>query len=1039
MEEAQTAARNHPPASAIGLILPEPIRAGAPPAPSGGPRKLILWLLLPWQGIHRYWGRIFLGEPLQPDTYVAFISYRHVEPDRRWAIWLHGKLETYRIPEPLRTKLARRRIGRVFRDEEELAASSHLSADIEHALDRSDWLIIICSPRSRISDWVNAEVEYFKKLGRADRVLALLIEGDPSSAFPEALYSIRSDVEARGLLRQDEPLAADVRSTPESRRGPTKRMARLRLVATMLGCRFDELRQREQDRRQRRLATYAGIVSVVLLGFATLAYLFFQERNIAVDRGNEAVTQRNLAVEQGNEAREQRDLAINNLGRVFMGRAERIDKEGDLLLAAKYALAGVTLAPSIADEQRPLLVSMLYRTGRLLARLPAQSPVKGMAINEDGSTLAVLGEDGVLRLFARNGEPIWTKQAHELAGSQLSLSNDGTFLLSSGSDGLARAYDFKSGNELPPQFDHGIPISLAVLSSDGRFAFTAARLEALSQNRAEVAVWRIGTAKALWRKPTSSNILAARFQTNGDAIAMVDDTGAVTVISAVDGKLRSRRRPAMGDRSFSAAAIDKTAHKAVLGGADGTATVVDLIEGKVNFEVKPEFAAEITSIDAGRNYFAVGNKRGEVGVFDLATGRMVGGSMGAQGAIVQVSLAGDERVVASADQQHTVRLATATNLRARWGPTGDTRLGLSNDGQDVALNVGVNVQVRRLANDSFLTRFSLPFEADKNEVLSLSFGRDGHELLVLDSTGRLTKRNLLTNADVPAVLPHALLRGAVASSGAVATVALGRNLTTVRLQRTSSVVDLPMDEKDDAIEALGFSRDGSRLAGATQNGHVVVWDVASGQEVWNSRGKPPPRGPSEPVSGGAKELPLGGSLRVLGEKISGLSLNSSGSLIAFGRRDEGLVDVYEIVPSRAPALIASIPWSRSAMSAFAFSKDNTRLAVGGPGGSAVFDIHSGALLAKFDAPAREVELIEGIGLLTSGIRYLEGPQRAPKESDTELWDLAVLEIPTRSVMTGLCTDLLGAPGVGFTESEIYADPLIRDIWLRDRKPDTLCR
>ena len=37
--------------------------------------------------------------------YDAFISYRHVEPDRKWAKWLHTALETYRVPRRMvRTK-----------------------------------------------------------------------------------------------------------------------------------------------------------------------------------------------------------------------------------------------------------------------------------------------------------------------------------------------------------------------------------------------------------------------------------------------------------------------------------------------------------------------------------------------------------------------------------------------------------------------------------------------------------------------------------------------------------------------------------------------------------------------------------------------------------------------------------------------------------------------------------------------------------------------------------------------------------------------
>jgi hypothetical protein len=55
--------------------------------------------------------------------FAAFISYKHTEPDRKWAAWLHKKLETYRVPRGIPApQLGTRRIGRVFRDDEELAA-----------------------------------------------------------------------------------------------------------------------------------------------------------------------------------------------------------------------------------------------------------------------------------------------------------------------------------------------------------------------------------------------------------------------------------------------------------------------------------------------------------------------------------------------------------------------------------------------------------------------------------------------------------------------------------------------------------------------------------------------------------------------------------------------------------------------------------------------------------------------------------------------------------------------------------------------------
>ena len=148
--------------------------------------------------------------------YAAFISYRHVEPDCQWAKWLHSELETYSVPKPLRSRGIPARVGRVFRDEEELAASADLSASIDEALAQSACLIVICSPRTPESEWVNQEVVRFRELGRGERILALLIEGEPRLSFPRSLCEIRPALDLALVptqvpTQEVEPLAADVR------------------------------------------------------------------------------------------------------------------------------------------------------------------------------------------------------------------------------------------------------------------------------------------------------------------------------------------------------------------------------------------------------------------------------------------------------------------------------------------------------------------------------------------------------------------------------------------------------------------------------------------------------------------------------------------------------------------------------------------------------------------------------------------------------------------------------------------------------------
>jgi hypothetical protein len=119
--------------------------------------------------------------------YRAFISYRQVDSDRKIAVWLHRSLEAYRTPRGLVKTGTRPRAGTIFRDEEELYASSNLPETIRSALRESDYLVVVCSPRSAASKWVNAEIKYFRdKLTLPDSVLSeIASEGGFNPRYPK--------------------------------------------------------------------------------------------------------------------------------------------------------------------------------------------------------------------------------------------------------------------------------------------------------------------------------------------------------------------------------------------------------------------------------------------------------------------------------------------------------------------------------------------------------------------------------------------------------------------------------------------------------------------------------------------------------------------------------------------------------------------------------------------------------------------------------------------------------------------------------------
>lgn len=129
--------------------------------------------------------------------YDAFISYRHVASDRKWAEWLIDAFERYRVPKSLQHKGCPPRLRKVFRDEDEDSASADLRDEIKRALRASRFLIVVCSPASSQSQWAQREIELFNELGRGSHVLALLTDGEPRTAFPPALLERHFGVDDR--------------------------------------------------------------------------------------------------------------------------------------------------------------------------------------------------------------------------------------------------------------------------------------------------------------------------------------------------------------------------------------------------------------------------------------------------------------------------------------------------------------------------------------------------------------------------------------------------------------------------------------------------------------------------------------------------------------------------------------------------------------------------------------------------------------------------------------------------------------------------
>ena len=217
--------------------------------------------------------------------YWAFISYSH--RDKEIAKLLHTKLEKSVIPNRLIEKYPElgipKRLFPIFRDEDELPTSAALGTSLTDALKSSSSLIVLCSKSSANSRWVNEEIKVYKTQCNADRIFCVILDGEPNATdgdcpdqecFPLAL---RHEVLKDGSFGERvEPIAADIRDRSETAD------ALLKLTAGIVGVGFDELKQRDLQRKQSRLVrllTITGLTSLLMLILATSAII---SRNEAV-------------------------------------------------------------------------------------------------------------------------------------------------------------------------------------------------------------------------------------------------------------------------------------------------------------------------------------------------------------------------------------------------------------------------------------------------------------------------------------------------------------------------------------------------------------------------------------------------------------------------------------------------------------------------------------------------------------------------------------------------------------------------------------
>lgn len=368
--------------------------------------------------------------------YAAFISYHHRPLDKAVARRLQRLIEQYRIPAELAGDRESNRLGLVFRDEDELPVSTDLTDNIQEALDHSDFLIVVCTPGTPDSIWVEQEIAYFLRHHDRNHVLAVLAEGHPDESFPPHLVHF---YDADGnIIGNTEYLAANI--TGKNRRELFRNLNRekLRIIAAMLGCPYDSLYQRERRYRSQRITAIACMgILIVLIYAGTLI-----ERNRQISLCNAQLLEQKHEI-QLNES----ELLVKN--------AREAHEEFRAAEAMRYALNAL---PVDSNDDRPYYPPaesiLLEKTGILTDEygkrqfvddllIKCDYPVTQYEVSPDGRYLVALDEIGHLLVHDPfTGEKLWENSVSPLGtAADPNIRGYSRFILSAGHSCVIAIYD----------------------------------------------------------------------------------------------------------------------------------------------------------------------------------------------------------------------------------------------------------------------------------------------------------------------------------------------------------------------------------------------------------------------------------------------------------------------------------------------------------------------------------------------------------------------------------------------------------------------
>jgi WD40 repeat protein len=739
--------------------------------------------------------------------YRAFVSYSH-ESDARLAEALQQSLS--RIAKPW----YRLRTMRIFLDKTSLSANPALWPTIEQALGQTEYLLLLASPASAKSIWVQKEVGWWLQNRTADKLVICLTDGAILWDGRAGDFDWNKTTAIATVLKgafSSEPLYADFRASKAANQfdssDPVYRDALLDVAAPLVGRPKDDL-DGEDIRVHRRTEQIAWAVALFMLVLGLTAGVGIKmardRQKIAASRAlaSEAMSQVDdpslamlLSIESGRIA----DTVESS--RALLAAIQRTPQAEAFLWGHTDAVTKAVFSPdgqSILSAGWDDRIVLWNATSHQPIGKPIACPkgLVGVAFSPDGSQFASSSNGSIL---------LWDTKTRKPLGEALKANEQFVHVgFSSKGDLLAASTDAYGGHpsvvfvwNLATHHLIGNPIPGA------NFAFSPDNSLLAVAQYGDLLFYDLRTHRAITKPLTGhpKNISALAFSPDGGMVATGSEDKSIILWDVA--KRKSIGSLPGHSQTVSSLLFARDGESLLSGSLDGTILQWDLESLKPSATLIKNLGASISSIFSGPD--------GHLKALALQKERVILLNLNAEPPL-------GHRIKAVGSGSSNVAFSPDGRLFASSGDFGDVVLWDVSSGQ----------------------QSGTPLSGHERQVSSVAFAPDGKTLVSgsMDGTVIFWDMSSRTATGPPVKALRSPVWSLACSPDAKLAVAGGDAELVFWDLATRKQLGSPVTLQKDRIWALAFSPDGTLLASAGNDFEVAIWKDGQHDRIFKTVGTP---------------------------------------------------------------------------------------------------------------------------------------------------------------------------------------------------------